>query len=171
MGQAMIELHLHGTAYEIGFQHGQQVPELIRELHHCVLVDKASQGFRGRPQGTRADFRRRVERVAGNVRAWRPDVLDELRGIADGAGLPYADILDLNFSTEGWGELLHGCTTLVLNTPNGPLVAKTEDDDAGDERYFIVQHIAPAGGLRYVKTSMAGTLWTSIGLNEAGFCY
>ena len=83
----------------------------------------------------------------------------------------YEDILDLNFSTEGWGELLRGCTTLVLDTTDGPLIAKTEDDDAGDEEYLLFQRITPPNGLRYIKTTLAGTLWTSIGLNEAGFCY
>ncbi len=167
----MIEMDLSGTPYEIGYQHGHQVPELIRQFHHCVLVDKASQGFRGRPQGTREDFHRRVLRVAGNVQAWNPDLLEELRGIADGAGLSYQAILDLNFSTEGWGELLHGCTTLVLAMADGPVIAKTEDDDAGDEAYLLIQRITPNNGLRYIKTTLAGTLWTSIGINEAGFCY
>ena len=167
----MIEMELKGTAYKIGYEHGRQVPDLIRRFHHCVLVDKASQGFRGRPQGTRDDFRRRVLRVAGNVQAWNPGILEEMHGIADGAGMSYEDILDLNFSTEGWGELLHGCTTLVLGTADGPVIAKTEDDDAGDQDYLVFQRITPTNGLRYIKTTLAGTLWTSVGLNEAGFCY
>ena len=120
----MIEMELTGTPYEIGYQHGRQVPELIRQFHHCVLVDKASQGFRGRPQGTRDDFRQRVVRVASNVQAWNPELLDEMRGIADGAGMAYQDILDLNFSTEGWGELLHGCTSLVLKSSTPAMVEK-----------------------------------------------
>jgi isopenicillin-N N-acyltransferase-like protein len=167
----MLEMELKGSPYERGYQHGRQAGELVQRFHDCVLVDKANQGFRGRPQGTREDFRRRVQRVARNVGAWKPACLEELRGIADGAGMSYDDILDLNFSTEGWGELLRGCTTLVVATPDGPVVAKTEDDDEGDDAYFIFQRVIPDGGLRYIKTSMAGTLWTSIGLNEAGLTY
>jgi isopenicillin-N N-acyltransferase-like protein len=167
----MLEMDLAGSPYQIGYQHGRLAADLVRRFHRCVLVDKARQGFRGRPQGTPEDFRQRVRRVEHNLRAWRRDYLEELRGIADGAAMDYDDILDLNFSTEGWGELLRGCTTVVVTTDEGPLLGKTEDVDAGDDAFLIVQRIRPVDGLAHVKISLAGTLWTSVGLNEAGLTY
>lgn len=167
----MLEMNLQGSPYDLGYQHGRLAADLVRGFHRCVLVDKAQQGFRGRPAGGPEDFRRRVRRVEANMRAWRPDYLEELLGIADGAGMAYEDILDLNFSTEGWGELLRGCTTLVVTTPDGPLLGKTEDVDAGDEAYLILQRIQPDDGLAHLKVSLAGTLWTSVGVNEAGLTF
>lgn len=60
-----------------------------------------------------------------------PDTLEEMRCLADGAGLRYEEVLRLSCCIELWGgthEAAPACTNIgLLGKPDGPLLAKTLD--------------------------------------------
>jgi isopenicillin-N N-acyltransferase-like protein len=100
-----------------------------------------------------------------------PEALEEMRGIADGSGLPYEDILLLNFSVELWGEALFGSSgrcSLIGVAGENPLLAKTIDMSLGDDRYVICQRVHPKSGHSFLHVTYAGTIWTDGGVNDAG---
>jgi isopenicillin-N N-acyltransferase-like protein len=112
-----------------------------------------------------------MEAIVANV---RPEALEEMRGIADGAGMSYTQIRDLNFSGELWSETfldppMRACTLVGLaRTPQGELIGKSLDVTEGDEAYILAQRVQPANGYRFVHLTFAGTIWTDGGVNECG---
>jgi len=83
-----------GTPYEIGFNHGKQAAEKVR----------ASFDFNYRTFRTDLFSEKELTdismRFAQNVHAWNPDYIDEIRGIADGSGMRFEEIMMLNCRTE-----------------------------------------------------------------------
>ena len=83
-----------GTPYEIGLNHGKRAAERVR----------ASFEFNYRTFRTDLFTREELEavslRFAENVRSWNPDYIEEIRGIADGSGMSFTEIMMLNCRTE-----------------------------------------------------------------------
>ena len=88
-------VRVSGTALERGRQYGDQAAERIRRnvnVYRAVFEHYA--GW---------DWSTVVEHAASYepaIEAYRPHFLDEMRGIAEGAGLPYIHVLALNVRTE-----------------------------------------------------------------------
>lgn len=60
-------------------------------------------------------------------RKW-PAYLDEMRGIADGAGVELADVLALNVRTEiAFGLFTDGCTMLAWHSEQSAFIAQNWD--------------------------------------------
>lgn len=104
-------LHLHGTPYQRGLQHGQQLrsqirsfytrmlatsllPYLNRQQHDIAAVLKTYAG----PDYANGQFSTLLLREsAASLQASIPQpYLDEMHGIADGSGMTFQDILVLN---------------------------------------------------------------------------
>ncbi|MDP9365756.1 MAG: C45 family peptidase [Chloroflexota bacterium] len=101
-----------------------------------------------------------------------PEILAELRGMADGSGVPFATLFALNAGAE-----LHlaigdaGCTSVAV-TPTGAanghvLVAHNEDAAPGWAEYAYLVKAEPSGAPAFVAFSYAGLLLHQ-GLNAAG---
>lgn len=95
-------MHLHGTAYELGFQHGSLLKDQVAE-NVARFVDRLSSD--------------RAPPIVQNFIAVMPQVIEyipsaliqEMKGIADGAGIPYSKILLLNL----FPEMFH-CSALTV---------------------------------------------------------
>ena len=155
-----------GSPYEMGFQHGQQAADQIRATHRRYCPAEVGSAE------SRASLWPVVEATVARL---QPQALEEMRGIADGAGMTYAQIQELNFSIELWSDTFllppsaRGCTLVGLKAAtNGWLVGKTMDVSPGDEAFVLAQRASPAEGCRYVHVTYAGTLWTDGGVNERG---
>ena len=87
----MIHLDSTGTAYEIGRQHGRDCAPAVHAAY--------------RAWGPAGAFDQReisdgFHRVAASLDKTFPALLDEMRGIADGAGLAFEEIVALNCLDE-----------------------------------------------------------------------
>lgn len=95
----MTELLLEGGARERGEQHGETLRETIHEA-----VARWSELVEARGQ----DPRKRTASLVGRspylttLQQRCPDLLEEVRGIADGAAVPFAEVLVLNLMDEEW---------------------------------------------------------------------
>ena len=112
---------LRGTAYEMGVTHGRTLRTEILELVGRWKRDlEKSFGMPAqdfiRVLLEKTDFRPAIER-------WTPGLLDEVRGIADGAGLDFETIYAYQLIDEQWamGEDLSPakCTTIAARKRNG----------------------------------------------------
>ncbi len=155
-----------GRPYEMGYQHGRQAASLIRATYERFCRHDVGSG------AARRDLREKIEATVGRL---RPQALEEMRGIADGAGIAYGQIRELNFSIELWSDTFllppaaRGCTLVGLKgATNGWLIGKTVDVTLGDEQYVVIQRAQPAEGRRFIHVTYAGTLWTDGGVNETG---
>jgi len=85
----ILVLHLQGSPYQLGYQHGTQLQSDLRDLiPKRLLRSSATRGWMTYP--LLMAYARRVERYLP------PDIRQEMQGLADGAGLPYHEILAWN---------------------------------------------------------------------------
>jgi isopenicillin-N N-acyltransferase-like protein len=84
-----------GTSYQRGLKYGQQAAERVRRS--VQAYQRTFEHFAGWDWAT---VRREAARFEAPVQAFRPAYVEELRGIADGAGLDLADVLAINVRTE-----------------------------------------------------------------------
>lgn len=106
-------IEVSGSKYEIGYQHGQKAKEQI-----AVNIDIYKEMFM---EYANIDWER-AKKIAltfeKDIAAYKSEYLDEIRGIADGSGYEYAEILALNVRSElvfqGTQLTSDGCTSLAV---------------------------------------------------------
>src|SRR5687768_5038765 len=87
-------VELSGNAHARGVQYGRAVPDRIRRsvaLYRGQLRDMAL---------TAADVRGFVQAFVPRIEEFDPLYVEEMRGIADGAGVELADVVLVNARTE-----------------------------------------------------------------------
>jgi len=108
---------LSGTPYEIGFSHGSKAKKYI--LHNISIYQQLFMNNAGVKWD---DAKSASRRYIPYISSYDPDLLDEMRGIADGAGLDFEDILALNARSEVLMTLtpkdditpVDGCTNIAV---------------------------------------------------------
>jgi len=88
-------VRVEGTSYQRGRQYGRQAADRVR-----LSVQAYQQTFAHFAGWDWPAVRREALRFEAPIGEFRPEYLDELRGIADGAGLDLADVLAINVRTE-----------------------------------------------------------------------
>lgn len=172
---------LSGTPYEMGLAHGRACRELIHEFAASVI--KVHQANNSLLKAERSQLTGYCLRNLGFLQQWCPELVEEMRGIADGAGLPFEDILYLNSFLEledlrapGLGgralpDALWGCTT--YNVPPAAaaggqaLLGQTYDMERYYEKFVVLLRITPETGPAQLVVTFAGVLGVN-GMNAAG---
>jgi len=88
-------VHVAGTSYQRGRQYGRQASARVRRS-----VEAYRETFAHYAGWDWATVRREAARFEAPVGEFRPAYLEEMRGIADGAGLDLTDVLAINVRTE-----------------------------------------------------------------------
>src|SRR5881275_1260996 len=167
-------LDLSGTPAQIGAAHGESQRDRIR-----AYVDRYL-GFLLRSAAVTLTeetlWQRWAPQVAVNQRE-APDLVEEMRGIARGAGVPFERIfllnslLDLNsFRYLDLATGFAGCSTFAVAAEAGTgktLVGQTYDMSEFHQDYLTLLRLQPAQGPRQLVFTFAGIVGAA-GLNEAG---
>ncbi|RDI84550.1 hypothetical protein Vi05172_g5439 [Venturia inaequalis] len=159
----MLEIGCEGTAYEIGHTHGLSATPQIRgtlQFYTRTFYENTKLSW---PE---------VETVALGfmpVLKKYPDLLEEMQGVADGAGISLASIIALNVRTEITYGLMKedGCTTLAYHTPQKSILSQNWDWKSEQKPNLILLHIVPLNGPRIKMVTEAGIIG-KIGLNSSG---
>ena len=147
----MIHVVLSGSAYEMGYQHGQALRSLVDGMVRYELRRHAH--VSPEPLDL-AVVQERMKRVA-------PELLEELRGIADGSGLPFDLLLEVNL------RVLHFCTVVAFTrSDDGPLLGKNLDCPM--YAYQVLLTVQPEEGHAFTHIGCAGSVASYGGLNTAG---
>ncbi len=88
-------VRVEGTSYQRGQQYGTQARSRVR-----LSVQAYQQAFAHFAGWDWATVRREAARFEAPIGKFRPGYLEEMRGIADGAGLDLTDVLAINVRTE-----------------------------------------------------------------------
>lgn len=110
-----------------------------------------------------------VERVVAAVGSWRPDLIEEMRGIAQAAEVPFAAVVALNARTELIALGTHGaseCSTVTAQIGGHRLGVQTWDWHIELDPYWHTQRVSGAAHT-YVGLTEQGIL-SKIGVNDAG---
>ena len=184
-----IRIRLAGTPYERGRQYGAQARTRVRlsvQAYEGVFAHYAGWDWPA--------VRRAAARFEAPIAAFRPAYLDEMRGIAEGAGLDLADVLAINVRTEvmyaalarqaplaargaidfraNFGKLPAECSAFaVVPTREAPqtatLVGQNWDWLLHSAQTLVVLEVRQDDGPDFVTVVEAGLL-AKAGLNAAG---
>jgi isopenicillin-N N-acyltransferase like protein len=159
-------IRLWGSPYRSGAIHGESAAAAIAQ--NLDFMDAAIAKVLKRIP----DYAARVEANVAFVRAAAPEVLEEIRGIADGARLPYRLVVMLNFPLFQVASFLGQECSQVLLLPGRSgshvLLGKTRDASNAPWRQIVLWHHYENG-----RTSLgvhaAGTItWPGSGINSNG---
>ncbi|MBI4830808.1 MAG: hypothetical protein HY801_04480, partial [Candidatus Lindowbacteria bacterium] len=185
-------LRLRGSHYETGYQHGILLRE---EIRHGVGT------YYGNPMENFAPFKhmsvmkRYLVKMYFDWKIYRPlmkatpkHYLSEMKGIADGSGLTFAEIFhgnmysELNMNLvkvleqEYFGQVASACTTFVAfneATTDGALIMGRNTDYSGGglwDKYQTVMIYEPKDAYRFVNLSSAGIIKCNSCMNEKKIC-
>jgi isopenicillin-N N-acyltransferase-like protein len=154
-----------GTPYEIGYDVGRAARDQIRAAAASTRADYA-----------RSPDERVIDRIDAYVTATErtaPEILEELRGMADGSGVSFAELFVMNATAEVNQEAgrFEECTVAGITqagTADGSvLLVHNEDATAGwaDLTYVILAE--PDGAPAFAAFAYAGLLLHQ-GVNAAG---
>ena len=160
-------LHLKGTPYEMGFQHGALLKDHVRLNLKTLLVDKAKEATLVDAGPIKVTPRAAIEMiVAFQEPHIAPRYVEEIKGLSDGAGISVSDARAANFIPE----LFHcsGFSLAKSATKNGNLLHGRVLDYATDwglQDHAVVVVYEPTGRLPWVNIGYAGFLGSVTGMN------
>lgn len=167
---SIVQITVAGDAHERGRQHGAQLRGEIGDLYERWL----SCGLRqGPPLGEREllDF---AQAHVAAARGYAPTWVEEIAGIADGAGLAFEQAFLLScwdelcswFSVHSAQPLAAGCTALAAR---GPEVLIAQNQDAwGWWRPVVMIRSHPDDGTPSAVYGAHPGVLTTLGVNEVG---
>lgn len=160
-------LHVKGSPYDIGFQHGR----LLRDHVHAVvryLLDVKAKDMTIEVLGVPGVG---PQAIISLIQATQQDFIpewydDELRGLADGSGVPLADLRVCNFIPELFhcsGFALSGAATGNGRTYHGRVLDYGCDWKLQEHPVIIVA--SPDGRIPFINVTYAGFIGCVTGIN------
>ncbi len=158
---------VRGTSYELGRQHGEQAAPLVEQ--YLLWIERLT-GL------SRDTLCRNAMQFVPRLEALSPALVEEVRGLADGAGISFEEAV----LCQARAEAAHapadgGCTAFALTgaaTTDGRTLAGQNQDLAPEYAdVTIVLRVQPTDGRpRAVMVTFAGQLGYA-GLNEYGVAH
>lgn len=162
-GQTFPLIEVSGSAYELGYQHGVQVPELIQRY---ILWIEELTGL------SREVLGRRALAFIPGLEALSPSFVEEVRGLAAGAGISFAEAMLCQVRTEAAQVNEGGCTAFAMTgsaTADGQTLAgQNQDLEPEFAEVAILLRVTPDDGRpKNLMFTFAGQLGYA-GLNQYG---
>jgi len=149
-------IECQGTPRQMGQQYGEQAREEIR----------ANEALR-RDTGRQAGASAALKAAHACIIRMLPDVYAEMRGIAEGSGMPLDSLLYEQACAFGCGWPA-SCTSMAVRTRrHGALLGKNNDGEQ-DGRFFVIRKSCPRRGLPMIQVTYAGWLSGLDAMNAAG---
>ncbi len=160
-------LHVKGDPYQMGYQQGALLRDDIRELVHFLFDVKAKE-MKVELGGIKLLEPKQIIRgIVATQRKHIPErFFEEMRGVADGAGMDVQDIIVANFIPE----LFH-CSGFALSgsaTKDGTLYHGRVLDYGCDWRlqeHAVLTVAEPRGKIPFVNVTYAGFIGSVTGMN------
>ena len=164
LGLPVVEVS--GKPFDMGRQAGKKCSVRAR-VYRKAMAESIK-------YSTGADWDRAVSRAKlylPYAQDFYPDFIEEIRGYAEGAKIPFDEVFSLCCHELLSSQSFKGCTDIVVSgdvTEDGSVLAgHNEDWDAGCLGSVVLLHAKPKGKPEFVCTSYAG-LVPSTGMNSAG---
>jgi isopenicillin-N N-acyltransferase-like protein len=158
------ELTVSGSPRNIGRQIGDAARDQIRSFCEIALsrVNKTM----------RVSAERAATVVAESTRFvadWCPDLLEELQGTAEAAGVSEADLMLLQIRNQLTDDVESGCTSLSVSgdQTHAPMVAQNWDNDPLLDKFTVVLTRRPTNKPATMMCTQAGLI-SYLGFSETG---
>jgi predicted choloylglycine hydrolase len=157
-------VRLSGTHHEIGLQHGRLLRGEIQALFDAYIVHGLVEK-ENRPLAS-------LTKIALHYDPFIPSALrEELHGIAEGAGLPYEQILVMNtFADALLGRSPRFCSAVAVHGGDGLLVGRNLDwvNHEVAHRSGVVFLVEAQGERRVLSVGWPGIAGVVTGMNDRG---
>ena len=155
-------VEMSGSRFEMGRQYGAQCRDLIADLVENFSAMLLPEEYLQEGREVAMEALPHVEREA-------PELVEEVRGIADGAGLDFDEVFRLSCSQEmnSWQgcmrqrsthTVVDNCTTIAAQREGSSLVAWNMDWWTRWQPYMVLLHGQPDDGPRFLSFAMAGSV-------------
>ncbi|MHA1519799.1 MAG: C45 family autoproteolytic acyltransferase/hydrolase [Promethearchaeota archaeon] len=128
-------LHVSGTNFEVGYQIGTYFRQIIQQTFSTdKRINQLLHWDKTQPN--------RVTEAEKLTRQYFPHYLEEIRGIAQGADLPYRDVLTVNFMHLPPLEqgVQDDCSTVMVCEKDHIIIGHNEDHEIGlGQAAYLVQ--------------------------------
>jgi len=168
--QGLLILHVEGAPAEMGEQHGVLLRDHVRANLKSVMAQAAALG---KEMGM-ADPMPMVDMLWAQLAAnTPPEYLEEMKGLAAGAGVDVKDLQRMCTVVEA-GEIMRTCSSFCVwgkATADGKMYQSRNLDytmDAGLQDHCMLLVAKPAGKFAFVSPSYAGSVGVVSGINEKG---
>lgn len=164
-------LEFRGTHRAIGEQHGEALRTQVRQHLEVIYAQARSKSNLGRERVLEL-----AQTFVPYIEEYAPDFIDELHGLAHGAGISFAEAVLLQVRQEAahtarFGEASLECTSFAVTAPytrSGRTFAGQNADLAGNiEDFSAVVSFAPPGKPAILMLIPAGQL-SYLGMNSEG---
>ncbi|MGH2460530.1 MAG: C45 family autoproteolytic acyltransferase/hydrolase [Chloroflexota bacterium] len=171
-------IEVSGPAYERGFQHGRAGGDLIWR-YVSILRQSRTDAAQARGVGPEAaeidddELARRALLFLPWFERFAPEQVEEIRGIAAGAGLPFGLALLANVRGEVFRAAVQpvGCTAVALGrqaTADGAiLLGQNQDQSPAMQDLVVILRVIPERGPRILMATFGGLIGYG-GINSAG---
>lgn len=159
----MLELTISGSSFEIGFQHGSIAKkEVLGSLSFYTAYYERKAKMNWAAASTVA------EKALPLLEKDWPDFIEEMKGIGEGANLPFLTILAMNLRQEiSMGLESDGCTSFAWKTDTTSLLAQNWDWEPPQQQNLINLNIKRTTKPSITMITEAGLLG-KIALNSSG---
>lgn len=158
-----------GSYYEIGFHHGREAAQKIRGTLQYYQTKLCA--------GWEMDWmkvRNLAQEFYFEIERYFPEMIEELKGVAEGAGLDFEDILAINAHYELGRKAqaeTGGCSVIAItgsaSNTGRTLMAENWDYGLGQQDNVIVLEITEPTGLKICMVTEAGIIGR-MGMNSSG---
>jgi hypothetical protein len=159
-------LHLKGTPWEMGYQHGMLLKDSLRKNLDTMLRVKGDVAL-AELGPVKVKPRQLIQVILGIQKDFVPaKYFEELEGLAAGSGIPLEDARMANFIPE----LFHCSGFAIMNsaTKDGTLYHGRVLDyaiDWGLQEHAVIIVAEPDGGIPFVNVTYAGFIGSVTGMN------
>jgi isopenicillin-N N-acyltransferase like protein len=169
-----------GGPYDRGRQHGRACGDLIRRYPEVLLEVISLEGrwraLRASAPGRPEDLLSRAMTFLPAMKAFAPHLVEEIRGIADGAKVSFAEALLVNVRAEVMGATASEalCTSFAVGreaTADGTVLSgQNLDQHPANRDLLIVLHVEPDRGPAILMCTFAGLVGYP-GINSLGVSF
>lgn len=179
---AIKTLQLTGSPYEMGYAHGEAFRDLIREYTAERVHLSGSSKWAGRPM-SRDEIINLAEAMVEVNQAYAPDLMEEIRGIADATDLTpaelvvtngFTDFVDVVYTYAGQTSTTHSiddCTAFMVanhrTADHQGFIGQTWDMHDSAAPYVVLLDAKPDNGPAFLCFTTMGCIG-QIGMNTAG---
>jgi isopenicillin-N N-acyltransferase like protein len=140
------EVSFHGSGYTRGLQHGQQLKKEIGEI--VAKWKKSVETELNKPADQVVVEFFAYAHFDAAIKKWTPDLYEEVRGIADGSGQAFNDIMVHNLLDEFWvwqdARDKHHCSGMGVPARDGNpgYIAQNMDLEGYTDGYQVLMRLA-----------------------------
>ncbi|WP_245831850.1 C45 family autoproteolytic acyltransferase/hydolase [Oceanobacillus senegalensis] len=158
-------LKLSGSSYEIGFKHGSMVKDkILNSLNTYKKLFRETSGISWQEACNKALLH------VPAIKEYNDNYLKEMEGLADGAAVPFEDILTLNTRSEiALANTPDGCTSFALTNPKTSKTWLAQNWDwKGAQVNSLIHLEIEQENLPTIQMITEAGIIGKIGLNSAG---